>query len=96
MVPCLLQIREEIKKLASGHISHDAASRLDKMALSAFFLKNFKLKPRQAHRLTGQHRIHQPRNRPTRFYTERFCLTEDSGINYQLSEFQKQLVGEKP
>jgi len=39
MVHCLLRIREEIKKLASGHISHDAVSRLGKMGEKAIFLK---------------------------------------------------------
>jgi hypothetical protein len=33
------KFREEIKKLASGHISHSAASRLAKMAEKAIFLK---------------------------------------------------------
>jgi hypothetical protein len=35
----LLKIREEIKKLASGHISHTTALRLEKMPLFANFLK---------------------------------------------------------
>jgi hypothetical protein len=35
----LLKIREEIKKLASGHISHRAALRLEKMPLFANFQK---------------------------------------------------------
>jgi hypothetical protein len=35
----LLKIREEIKKLASGHISHRTALRLEKMPLFANFLK---------------------------------------------------------
>jgi hypothetical protein len=38
-VPYLLKIREEIKKLASGHISHRTALRLEKMPLFANFLK---------------------------------------------------------
>jgi hypothetical protein len=38
-VLCLLKIREEIEKLASGHISHTAALRLEKMALFGNFLK---------------------------------------------------------
>jgi hypothetical protein len=39
VVPYLLKIREEIEKLASGHISHTAALRLEKMPLFANFLK---------------------------------------------------------
>jgi hypothetical protein len=39
VVPYLLKIREEIKKLATGHISHTAALRLEKMPLFANFLK---------------------------------------------------------
>ncbi|HEX7955680.1 MAG TPA: hypothetical protein VF508_01990, partial [Pyrinomonadaceae bacterium] len=39
VVHCLLQIREEIKKLASGHISHRAALRLGKKPLFANFLE---------------------------------------------------------
>jgi hypothetical protein len=39
VVHYLLKIREEIKKLASGHISHRTALRLEKMALFAIFLK---------------------------------------------------------
>jgi hypothetical protein len=35
----LLKIREEIKKLASGHISHRTALRLEKMPLFANFQK---------------------------------------------------------
>jgi hypothetical protein len=35
----LLKIREEIKKLASGHISHRAALRLEKSALFCDFSK---------------------------------------------------------
>jgi hypothetical protein len=39
VVPYLLKIREEIEKLASGHISHTAALRLEKKPLFANFLK---------------------------------------------------------
>src|SRR5215207_5116951 len=91
MVHCLLRIREEIKKLASGHISHDAASRLGKMAENAIFLKFFSPEPRQARRLTGRRMIRRLRNRPTRFYGEWFCLLRDSGINCRLTEFQKRI-----
>jgi hypothetical protein len=41
MVQYLLKIREEIKKLASGHISHRTALRLEKMALFSLFPKYF-------------------------------------------------------
>jgi hypothetical protein len=41
MVQYLLKIREEIKKLASGHISHSTALRLEKSALFSLFPKYF-------------------------------------------------------
>jgi hypothetical protein len=59
MVQYLLKIREEIKKLASGHISHATALRLEKMALFSLFPKYFcsecgrALLPLQLDRKTG-------------------------------------------
>jgi hypothetical protein len=45
----LLKIREEIKKLASGHISHSAALRLGKSALFLrFFEKSCGKRPHTA------------------------------------------------
>jgi hypothetical protein len=51
VVPYLLKIREEIKKLASGHISHRTALRLKKMPLFAIFLKKVASMPQKDSRL---------------------------------------------
>jgi hypothetical protein len=65
MVQYLLKVREEIKKLASGHISHRTALRLEKMALFSLFPKYFWFEvwrvplPLQLDRKPGQSRASQ-------------------------------------
>jgi hypothetical protein len=41
MVHYLLEIREEIEKLASGDISHREAFRLEKIPISPLFLRKY-------------------------------------------------------
>jgi hypothetical protein len=41
MVHCLLKIREEIEKLASGHISQRKPLRLEKSRFSTAFFRNY-------------------------------------------------------